>query len=239
MHCQSGTSMNAYLQPDLKSEFAHFAVRISILKAVRSFLPLLHGTVVDLGSGNMPYKPLVVSQPLVKRYLAVDWRQTSIYHTVPDIYWDGKTLPMESNSVDCIMMTEVLEHLSQPVAVLKEVHRVLKPAGLLMGTTPFVWPLHEVPNDRQRFTPLGVADLLAQADFVSAEVTGGGGWRTALAQFLSAYVSFGMQNRLGKKIGKALLYLPVKWLVSHDKPVTEFLHTGMVNITVFKAAKPA
>lgn len=230
--------MNAYLQPDLKNDFAHFAVRLSILKAVRSFLPSLHGTVVDLGSGNMPYKTLVVSQPRVEQYLAVDWSQLSYYDTVPDIYWDGKTLPMESNSVDCVLMTEVLEHLSQPSAVLKEVHRVLKPAGLLMGTTPFVWPLHEVPNDRQRFTPLGVADLLAQADFVLTEVTGSGGWRTALAQFLSVYVSFGMQSGIAKKIGKALLYLPVKWLVSHDKPVTEFHHTGMVNLTVFKAAKP-
>ena len=48
----------------------------------------------------------------------------------------GGALPLKSDSVDAVAMMEVLEHCVHPENVLKEVHRVLKPSGILALSTP-------------------------------------------------------------------------------------------------------
>jgi len=44
--------------------------------------------------------------------------------------------PWESNSVDEVLMEHILEHFERPEFILREVHRVLKPGGLLTVTAP-------------------------------------------------------------------------------------------------------
>lgn len=48
-------------------------------------------------------------------------------------------LPFEDASMDVVTMLAVLEHIEQEAAVLREVHRVLKPQGRLVLTVPSVW----------------------------------------------------------------------------------------------------
>ncbi|HEY2497217.1 MAG TPA: class I SAM-dependent methyltransferase [Candidatus Angelobacter sp.] len=50
-----------------------------------------------------------------------------------------EALPLDSNSADVVICSEVLEHLSQEVMEdgLKEIQRVLRPKGVLIGTTPY------------------------------------------------------------------------------------------------------
>jgi len=46
-------------------------------------------------------------------------------------------LPLPANYADCVIFTEVIEHLSNnPISVLKELRRVLKTGGRLIVTTP-------------------------------------------------------------------------------------------------------
>jgi SAM-dependent methyltransferase len=45
-------------------------------------------------------------------------------------------LPFESQCADVVLVTEVLEHLKDPVAVLKNLRTLLKPAGVLVVTFP-------------------------------------------------------------------------------------------------------
>jgi 2-polyprenyl-3-methyl-5-hydroxy-6-metoxy-1,4-benzoquinol methylase len=45
-------------------------------------------------------------------------------------------LPLKSNSIDIVVMLEVIEHLEKPTKVLKEISRVLKTNGILYITTP-------------------------------------------------------------------------------------------------------
>ena len=53
---------------------------------------------------------------------------------------DATQLPFANESIDKIICSEVLEHIPDYVAVLHEIHRVLKPGGTLAVTIPRAWP---------------------------------------------------------------------------------------------------
>ena len=76
------------------------------------------------------------------------------------------SIELEDESVDCVLLTEVLEHCPEPRIVLAEVYRVLRRPGLVFMTVPFLWPLHEVPFDEVRYTPFCLRRHFEQAGFV-------------------------------------------------------------------------
>lgn len=56
---------------------------------------------------------------------------------------DAQRLPLKANSVDCVLCTEVLEHLVDPDQCIDEVHRVLNSGGIACFTTPCLnIPIH-------------------------------------------------------------------------------------------------
>jgi len=46
-------------------------------------------------------------------------------------------IPLESNSVDCAVLSEVIEHVLEPERILSEIQRVLKPGGKAVISTPY------------------------------------------------------------------------------------------------------
>jgi len=84
----------------------------------------------------------------------------------------GGKLPFEDESFDTILLTDVLEHLAEPVAALGEAARILRLGGKLIIGVPFFYWVHEAPHDYHRYTEfamqrmcqlsgLGVVDLQA------------------------------------------------------------------------------
>jgi SAM-dependent methyltransferase len=57
---------------------------------------------------------------------------------------------------DAVLCTEVLEHAINPALVIDEIWRVLKPGGVALITTPFIYGIHGEPNDFRRYTHLGL-----------------------------------------------------------------------------------
>ena len=82
-----------------------------------------------------------------------------------DIVADAHDLHMIPDaSFDVVLCTEVLEHLHTPAKAIGEFHRVLRPGGLLVLTTRFIYPLHDVPGDYYRYTKYGLQHLLREWD---------------------------------------------------------------------------
>jgi SAM-dependent methyltransferase len=82
---------------------------------------------------------------------------------------------------DVVTASEVLEHVPDPQAVLDEISRVLRPGGLLWGTTPhgrglsaqmlgLKWSVVSPPEHLQLFSRSGMKKMLAQAGFRKARV---------------------------------------------------------------------
>ena len=68
----------------------------------------------------------------------------------------GESLPLADHAFECVLLSEVLEHLEAPQISIHEAVRVLCPGGRLLITTPnyrSFWPLMEWTIDRLNLAP--------------------------------------------------------------------------------------
>lgn len=72
-----------------------------------------------------------------QRDLDIPLNQRAALHFVQS---DGLALPLADHSIDHVICSEVLEHIPDFDAMLKEIHRVLKPGGSLCVSVPRAWP---------------------------------------------------------------------------------------------------
>jgi SAM-dependent methyltransferase len=87
-----------------------------------------------------------------------------------DFVGDARVLPVAEGSVDVVLCTQVIEHVPEPVRVLQEIFRVLRPGGTLILSVPAIFPQHGSPGDYWRYMPQGLAWLLR--DFHNLEIQG-------------------------------------------------------------------
>lgn len=141
----------------------YYFIRKGLLQKIYEHGSVLHGKLLDFGCGSKPYKSLVK----VEQYTGVDYVNEGHPHDNEqiDIFYDGKTIPVESDSFDSVLSSEVFEHVFNLEEVLGELHRVLKKGGVMLITCPFVWKEHEVPNDFARYTHFALKHLFEKNGF--------------------------------------------------------------------------
>ncbi len=88
---------------------------------------------------------------------------------------DAHDIPLASGSVDAVLVQAVLEHVLEPDRVVAEIHRVLRPEGLVYAETPFLQPVHAGAYDFTRFTSSGHRFLFRKFEEISAGPVAGPG----------------------------------------------------------------
>lgn len=150
-------------------------------KAAKSYAK---GRLIDLGCGTKPYEPLFHSY--VTQYFGVDWEQAAGVHygsaTRADHFADCTDTKLEAESFDTLLSTQVMEHIYDTHAYLRECNRLLKRGGLGIFTVPFVWQTHAEPFDYYRFTEYSLEKLFAQHGFVVEKIEPLGGAYATLIQ---------------------------------------------------------
>jgi len=107
------------------------------LYAYKAASEKVKGNIIELGSGEG--YGIQMLAPLAQHYLAVDKFDTDISGHA-NVEFRKQLLPSLSgiadNSFDFAVTFQVIEHIQDDKAFIKEIHRVLKPGGILMLTTP-------------------------------------------------------------------------------------------------------
>lgn len=159
-------------------------------------------TVLDVGGRYQPYRPLLGAS--VARYVAVDLIQTGLVTVVAD----GQALPFAPGSFDVVIATQVMEYLREPLVAARQIHDVLKPGGVFLGSFAACAPRF-VEEECWRFTRTGLRALLsafAQVEIVPELYSAGSVIRT-INLALDAFVHYGPARWLYRRTACPLLNL--------------------------------
>lgn len=110
--------------------------------------------VLDVGGRIQPYRALIANR--LRRYVAVDLHLTPLVNVMAR----GEQLPLADAEFNLVICTQVLEYVVQPSLVFAEIHRVLRPGGVLLLSAPSAC-IVDGEDECWRFLPAGLRHLLA------------------------------------------------------------------------------
>ena len=176
--------------------------------------------VLDVGAGTGYLKPLFKD----KVYISEDFYPYINLDFVCDLITPPPS-PIRPGSVDVVLLSNVLEHISESEIFLNNIFLSLKQGGLLLITIPFLIKIHQAPYDFVRYTHFELEYLLKKLGFELLMIESVyEPWSLVRSMLLNLYSSIpdkGMRNMLARKIIRGLLRLlsVLRRLASDCQPI--------------------
>lgn len=165
------------------------------------------GRLVDLGCGRAPlferYRTRVDRSVCLDRlpHTAAAWRHLDV---VADL---DAGIPLQSDSVDALLVTDVLEHLSDPARLWHDAARILRPGGRMILGVPFLYRIHEAPYDYFRYTRFRLEKFCEDHGLAVVDLEPYGGPMAVLLDLLG-------KNLPGRRLARAFQLLAIRFLRS-------------------------
>jgi SAM-dependent methyltransferase len=150
-----------------------------------------HGAVLDVGGGQF-VKTAVQIGAQFDSWTVVEPHEADLPATadprVRGVVGDGCALQFPDAFFDTVLSIQVLEHVFEPMRMLRELYRVTKPGGTLVVMVPQTANVHHLPHHYQNLTRYWLDEA---AERLGAEVVSyqplGGAWSTIASRLLLQY----------------------------------------------------
>lgn len=147
------------------------------------------GRLLDHGCGQSPLFGLYRQH--CAETVGVDW-QGSVHDVgLADVFADlNEPLPFPDAHFDTILSTDVVEHLWNPIGVMRDLARLTRPGGHVILGTPFNYWVHEAPHDYFRWSIYALRKLGEDAGLVVVEEVSCGDAPEVIADTLMKRLEF-------------------------------------------------
>jgi ubiquinone/menaquinone biosynthesis C-methylase UbiE len=173
--------------------------------------------VLDLGAGTGPYRQFLSHCSYkTQDFSALTPEQLRDYKGYGSIDYvcDATAIPVPDNHFDVVLCTEVLEHVPEPIKVIEEIARVLKPGGKLLLTAPLCSGIHQEPyHFYGGYTPYWYQKFLTRAGFLYITIEPNGGFFKHYGQESVRFAKMLTPWKASAAWPLRLLLLPA-WLIS-------------------------
>jgi SAM-dependent methyltransferase len=152
--------------------------------------------VLDVGCGDRPYAELFPG--------ATGFDVPGNPHA--DLHGSIDAIPVEDASFDVVLCLQVLEHVPDPAAAVRELHRVVRPGGRVLLSTHGIYPFHPNPDDLWRWTHQGLERLfLTNAEWASVTVRAGAGTASTVAMQVAHVLDLALKRAHVRALGAPLI----------------------------------
>tara|TARA_B110000285_G_scaffold109237_1_gene123979 strand:+ start:1124 stop:1891 length:768 start_codon:yes stop_codon:yes gene_type:complete len=161
-------------QSDVSDNFVFQRSYLAYVEAAK----LIYGNVLEIGTGSGYGIELLSSK--ADKFLTIDKFESTVgaeaSKTIENVDFRQMNVPpltgLDDNQFDFVVSFQVIEHIKKDTAFVKEIHRVLKPGGKFIHTTPNKkMSLSRNPWHIREYTVNELADLLT-AVFSSVDKKG-------------------------------------------------------------------
>lgn len=132
-----------------------FLIKAKVRNSIKSIFKN-SDLILDIGCGENPY----YHKAIQSRIICSDIKPTKKTHFIAN----AMQLPVKKGRFDGIININSLYYYSSPKKAIKEFSDALKKNGKLVLMMPFMYPIHDAPDDKCRFTKYGIIELL-KSDF--------------------------------------------------------------------------
>ncbi|MAV60989.1 MAG: hypothetical protein CMQ83_01335 [Gammaproteobacteria bacterium] len=139
--------------------------------------------ILEIGSGDTTLNQS--AEPIFHN--ASSFIQTDINDNYDHKYLDITGQIQIEEKFDLVLCANVLEHVFDTTSAIKNLNYLLKEKGHLLVSVPFIYPLHDEPEDFWRFTEHALKKLFS--DFIILEIN-----RTGIRQFPTQYIFLLQKN---------------------------------------------
>jgi SAM-dependent methyltransferase len=148
-------------------------MRITLLKLLKRITTrvTLPEPIYEFGAQRVPgqqHLPHVSSYFPGKRFVGCDLVIGDGVNEVQDLH----QLSLPDASIGTALLFDTIEHVRDPWVAMRELHRCLRPGGLLVMTSVWYFPIHAYPDDYWRFTASGFRTLFQNFEPLAVTMCG-------------------------------------------------------------------
>ncbi|MBI5363187.1 MAG: class I SAM-dependent methyltransferase [Planctomycetes bacterium] len=189
----------------------------AVFRAIREHC---RGEVLDVGGWDF-YVTAVTRGARFDRWTTLEVDQSRLLVTddprVTVVHGDGCGMTFPDASFDTVLNLQVLEHVFEPIRMVHEIARVLRPGGHAIFLVPTTSTMHLAPHYHYNFSRFWIEEVMRRANLEIVELRPlGGVWSSsashALFYFLQAFRTQGMSDRRIRRPFLFYLLFPVQAL---------------------------